>query len=147
MMGVRWSDIYQLNSEQLLTKGKMAEQFAAQHLNFFESGSLNSGLYYWLSEKRKGAAEIDFIITYNSRIFPVEIKSGKTGKMKSLWQYIAKKNTDRAIRMDLGYRRNYLSKISHKVIVNGDKIEAECQLLAIPLFSIEYLADYLENWS
>lgn len=147
MMGIRWSDIYQLDSKQLLIKGEMAEQFAAQHLNFFEPESLDPGLYYWLSEKRKGAAEIDFIIAYNSRILPIEIKSGKTGKMKSLWQYIAKKNADRAIRMDLSYRRNYLSDVSHKVIIKGNKIEAKCQLLAIPLFSIEYLADYLENWN
>ena len=145
MMGVRWSDIYQLNPEQLLTKGRMAEQFIAQHLNFFEPQNPNSGLYYWLSEKRKGAAEIDFIIAYNSQIFPIEVKSGKTGKMKSLWQYIAKKNAKKAIRMDLSYRKNYLSEVSHKVLINGDMIDAKCHLLAIPLFCVEFLENFLEN--
>jgi predicted AAA+ superfamily ATPase len=33
-MGVQWSDLYQLHEEDLLTKGKMAEQFIAQHLLF-----------------------------------------------------------------------------------------------------------------
>jgi len=145
MMGVGWSDIFQLNSEELLIKGKMAEQFIAQHLKLLNPQYPNSGLYYWLSEKRKGAAEVDFVIAFKSRILPVEIKSGKTGKMKSLWQYIAKKNIDYAIRMDLAYRKNYLSKVSHKVYVKGEMVSASSLLLGLPLFCIEYLPKYLED--
>jgi len=145
MMGVRWSDLFQLNPEELLIKGKMAEQFIAQHLKFLNPQNPNAGLYYWLSEKRKGAAEVDFVIAFNSRILPVEIKSGKTGKMKSLWQYIAKKSADYVVRMDLAFRKNYLSRVSHKVYVKGEMVNASSLLIALPLFCIEYLPEYLED--
>ncbi|MDA3941101.1 MAG: DUF4143 domain-containing protein [Spirochaetia bacterium] len=145
MMGIRWSDIFQLNPEDLIIKGKMAEQFIAQHLKYLTPQSPNSGLYYWLSEKRKGAAEVDFIIAFNNRILPVEIKSGKTGKMKSLWQYIAKKNADYSIRMDLAYRKSYTSEVSHKILLKGQMVDAQSVLLALPLFLIEYLSKFLEE--
>jgi predicted AAA+ superfamily ATPase len=145
MMGIRWSDIFQLNPEDLIIKGKMAEQFIAQHLKYLPPQSPNSGLYYWLSEKRKGAAEVDFIIAFNNRILPVEIKSGKTGKMKSLWQYIAKKNADYSIRMDLAYRKSYTSEVSHKILLKGQMVDAQSVLLALPLFLIEYLSKFLEE--
>jgi len=84
-------------------------------------------------------------ISWKSRILPLEIKSGKTGKMKSLWQYIAKKGSDTAVRMDLAYRKNYVSEISHKVLVKGEMVEAKTRLLALPLFCIEYLPSCLEE--
>lgn len=57
MHDTRWADIFSLSSEKLLTKGVMAEQFIAQHLKFINSKNPAPELYYWLYNKRKGAAE------------------------------------------------------------------------------------------
>ena len=65
-----------------------AEQFIAQHLTFINAKTPEPELFYWLHKKRKGAAEIDFIYSHGGEIFPIEVKAGKTGKIKSLWKYI-----------------------------------------------------------
>ena len=39
-------------------------------------------LHFWIREK--GAAETDFLYPFKDMILPIEVKSGKTGKLKSL---------------------------------------------------------------
>jgi predicted AAA+ superfamily ATPase len=38
-------------------------------------------LYFWTREKEKSQAEIDFVIQRNDKIIPLEVKSGKSGKI------------------------------------------------------------------
>ncbi len=61
-------------------KGSLTENYVAQELHdkYFD------GLYYWTSE---GIAEVDFIVSEDNRIFPLEVKSGMTKKKKSLLVY------------------------------------------------------------
>jgi len=88
----------------------MAEQFIAQHLKFINPKNPSPELYYWLYNKRKGAAEIDFIYSHGGEIFPIEVKAGKTGKIKSLWKYIEVKSPKYIMKFDLMERRNRVSK-------------------------------------
>ncbi|MGV8137737.1 MAG: ATP-binding protein [Mangrovibacterium sp.] len=60
--------------------GKMAEQFVGQELR----ASGNENLYYWVREKRGSSAETDYLIEKEAEVIPVEVKSGKSGKLKSL---------------------------------------------------------------
>jgi len=60
--------------------GKLAEQFTGQELR----ASGNDSLYYWLRDKRGSSAETDYIIEKDGKIIPIEVKSGKSGKLKSL---------------------------------------------------------------
>jgi predicted AAA+ superfamily ATPase len=60
--------------------GKLAEQFTGQELR----ASANDNLYYWLREKRGSSAETDYLIEKDGKIVPIEVKSGKSGKLKSL---------------------------------------------------------------
>ncbi len=60
--------------------GKMAEQFVGQELR----ASGNGDLYYWVREKRGSCAETDYLIEKEGEVFPIEVKSGKSGKLKSL---------------------------------------------------------------
>ena len=126
-------DIMRLNENSLLTKGKIAEQFVAQHLAFLRQGVEEPSLYYWLRDKRKNKAEIDFIISYASHIFPIEVKSGASGSMRSLWLFLQEKKMDYGIRFDLLYRDNYLSKYSDK----------KASILNLPLYLVERVEDFL----
>ena len=58
----------------------MAEQFVGQE--FVAAGQ--EELYYWSREAKSSSAEVDFLISINGRIHPVEIKSGASGRLKSL---------------------------------------------------------------
>jgi predicted AAA+ superfamily ATPase len=47
-------------------------------------------LYYWAREAKNSNAELDYIFEKKGMIIPVEVKSGKKGKYKSLKMYIDK---------------------------------------------------------
>jgi len=61
-------------------RGQLAEQFVAQELLFTQRGEL----YYWSREARNSQAEVDFLVVQEGRIHPVEVKSGKSGQLRSL---------------------------------------------------------------
>ena len=145
LLETRWVDIYKLSSEKLLTKGNMAEQFIAQHLKYLSPKTPLSELYYWLFNKKKGAAEIDFIVSNGGNIYPIEVKAGKTGKIKSLWKYIEEKQSKFIIKFDLMERRERLSQVVHKLPANSQKGELSSNLIGLPLFEIENLNLYLDS--
>ncbi len=65
-------------------EGALAEQFIGQEL--IASQTTNSPeLYYWTRQQQGGEAEIDFLIE-NNPIIPVEVKSDKAGRLRSMHQ-------------------------------------------------------------
>lgn len=64
-------------------KGAVAEQFVGQEL-LAAGGSENFKLYYWSRQKKSSTAEVDFVFVRNGKIYPVEVKSGSSGRMKSM---------------------------------------------------------------
>ncbi len=72
----------ELREENLLAmyRGKLAEQFVAQEI----LAKTNSELYYWSREARSSNAEVDYLVVRKGSIYPVEVKSGAGGSMKSL---------------------------------------------------------------
>lgn len=60
--------------------GKMAEQFIGQELRC----ATDRELYYWSREARGSSAETDYLIEKEDEIIPIEVKSGKSGSLKSL---------------------------------------------------------------
>lgn len=142
---IRWADIFSLPSEKLLTRGRMAEQFIAQHLKYINFKIPAPELYYWLNNKRKGAAEVDFIYSYGGNIIPVEVKAGSTGKIKSLWVYIENKKPDYVVKLDLMERRARISEISHMATSAVKPNMLKSRMLGLPLFEVEKLNQYLEE--
>ena len=67
--------------------GRMAEQITAQELisnvlpPFVE-------LNFWIREKSQSQAEVDFILPFHDLLIPIEVKSGKSGKLRSLHSFI-----------------------------------------------------------
>jgi predicted AAA+ superfamily ATPase len=68
-------------------KGAIAEQFVGQEL-LAAGGSENHKLYYWNRSKKSSTAEVDFVFVRNSTIYPVEVKSGAKGRMKSMHLFL-----------------------------------------------------------
>jgi predicted AAA+ superfamily ATPase len=61
-------------------RGALAEQFVGQELLAGDQ----SEIYYWSREAKSSTAEVDFIFEYKGKILPVEVKSGASGKLKSM---------------------------------------------------------------
>ena len=58
-------------------------------------------LYYWENIADGATAEIDYLTTKDMQVVPVEIKSGTTGKMKSLRLFMRNKHLIYAKRCSL----------------------------------------------
>jgi predicted AAA+ superfamily ATPase len=72
----------ELQQDSLLAmyRGKLAEQFVAQELLAWHS----SDLFYWAREARGSNAEVDYLVVREGKIYPVEVKSGAGGSLRSL---------------------------------------------------------------
>ena len=72
----------EISQENLLSiyRGKLAEQFVAQELLAWHSREL----FYWVRNAKNSNAEVDYLTVRNGKIYPVEVKSGPGGKLKSL---------------------------------------------------------------
>lgn len=78
----------------------LAEQMVTQALRARGPRSGDpTNLYYWQREGGR-PGEIDHLIQHQTRVIPVELKSGAAGAMKSLHQFVVDKGLDLAVRID-----------------------------------------------
>ncbi len=68
--------------------GALAEQFVGQQI---VSGSTQyPKVYFWNRDKKGSQAELDYLISVEGELVPVEVKSGSAGKLKSLHLFLDK---------------------------------------------------------
>jgi len=95
---------------------------------------------FWVREKNQSSAEVDLVIPYKNLVVPVEIKSGKTGKLKSLHQFIDACDHPYAVRMYSGQM---------KVERHSTQKGTPFLLLNLPYFLgtklTEYISHFVEN--
>lgn len=95
------SDMLVLDDLSTAYKGAIIPHLITQELL-----SLNSLSYkkpnFWVREKTQSSSEVDLVVHYKDKIIPIEIKSGKEGKLKSLHQFVERTNHPYAIRMYSG---------------------------------------------
>lgn len=68
-------------------KGRLMEQIVGQQILARSQDRLPE-LYYWSRDKDEGSAEVDFAFQYQGRIIALEVKSGNSQQMKSLFSLI-----------------------------------------------------------
>ncbi len=135
--GLDLKNIKALNNDELINKGQIAEQFIGQHLIMSDDMTKSFDLNYWLRENQKGNAEVDFVIAFDGKIIPIEVKAGKSGTLKSLQQFMCLKNKKLALRFDLN--KYSTQEITSKIrVVNEDKA-VNFNLISYPLYAISAL--------
>lgn len=137
--------LFKLNGTELITKGMIVEQFIAQHLIYLNNYNDDTKMYYWLNDKKGTNAEIDFIQEFRGKIIPIEVKSGKVGKMKSLFQFIARKKIKIAVKIDLLHCEQWNKKIKTKVRIQNETVPIDFELVTIPAFFITKLHHFLSS--
>ena len=88
-------DIMKLNA------GALAEQVVAQELLTYQDIFSAPELFFWASDRKNAQAEIDYVLTIDGRIVPLEVKSGATGHLKSLHLFLAEKNIKLGIKVSI----------------------------------------------
>jgi predicted AAA+ superfamily ATPase len=82
------------------TRARIREQMTIQQLRLFGSpeGDLRE-LFYWQREGGR-PGEIDHLVQLRGQVIPIELKSGASGSMKSLHQFMYDKRHALAVRID-----------------------------------------------
>ena len=101
LLALELSDILLNDDISLINKGAIAEQFAGLELIKSSSFYVQDNLYFWSREKPQSNAEIDYVIHKNGKIIPIEVKSGTTGKMQSMYIFLNEKKSEYGIRISL----------------------------------------------
>jgi len=101
LLGLQLSDILLNDDFDTVNKGGIAEMFVGLELLKSSSFYQQMQLFYWQREERNAHAEVDFVVQQAMNIVPIEVKSGKQGKMQSLHLFMKEKNLKIGIRTSL----------------------------------------------
>ena len=129
--GLSMTDIHNASDIMLINSGAVCEQFIGQHLLYAKKFYENPQLYCWMRQKRNTSAEVDFLVQAGINIVPVEVKAGKTGRLKSLHVFITEKKRDFAIR----FNADIPSVLDMQTSVAG-KATHNFRLLSLPLYLV-----------
>jgi predicted AAA+ superfamily ATPase len=130
-----------LHSEPLerLLSGRLAEMFVGQQLLAGVAGvagvagdeAAGEPLYFWVSESATGNAETDYLVAGPGFPVPVEVKSGASGALKSLHQFLWRADLELGLRLHTGG----LADERHTVQMPDGALDY--RLLSLPLYLAE----------
>lgn len=90
---------------------------------------------FWVRESSSANAELDIVLSYKGMLIPVEIKSGKQGRLRSMHQFIERTQAPFAIRF-------YAGDFSIESAVTPSGVPY--QLMNIPYYLVTKLGDYID---
>lgn len=132
LIGLKYTDLKNLSQD---FDGALAEQFVAQELVSNSDFYKDEKLYYWLRENKSSNAEIDFLYQKENSIYPIEVKAGKTGSMKSLHVFMAEKKKETAIRFNVDLPK-ITNEFKVKVSINKTVNEIKYKFVSFPLYFV-----------
>jgi hypothetical protein len=115
-------------------QGKIAKHIVGQELLAARFNVLNN-LHFWVREKSNTAAEVDFVIPYDGLIIPVEVKSGASGRLRSLHLFMDAAPHNLAVRL-----YNGPVKVDHVSTLEGK----EYLLINLPYYLSAHIEKYLD---
>lgn len=114
-------------------RGHIAEQVVAQELLALDD-RVSARHSFWA--RPNNGAEVDFVITHNSRIYPIEVKSGANAHLRSLQVFIDNSDVDIAIRV---WSKPF--SIDMVVTPNGKKF----RLVNLPFYLISRIENIIDS--
>ena len=108
-------DFLQINA------GAVAEQFVGQELSAYADPYQPHRLFFWVRDKKNSSAEVDYVTAIDSQRLPIEVKAGKTGKLRSLRLFLEEKQIPFGVRF------------------SQEPLSFYAQILSVPLYMVEQL--------
>jgi len=84
LCGISRSEEFLKTDLLAIYRGALAEQFVGQEF----AVNQQNNLYYWERQAKNSTAEVDYVIQKNNKWFPIEVKSGSSGSLRSLHLYL-----------------------------------------------------------
>lgn len=128
------ADLLALEDLGALFRGRLAEHLVGQELLAADPRS-DRPPTFWVREKPGSTAEVDYVIVHDGRVVPVEVKTGKTGTLRSLHALMDRVDHDMAVRLHDGPVELHEART-----VTGKRF----RLLNLPLFLAGRLSAYLD---
>lgn len=140
-LGLRLDQINSLDDLNMVNRGALAEQIVAQLLRASTPEFLEPASFCWIREEKSASAEIDYIIQHKNNVIPIEVKSGKTGSMKSLHIFMQQKNYQKAVRIYAGF-----PGVTDVSVTTQHKEKASYELLSLPFYLVSQLTRLLDTF-
>ncbi len=116
-----------------LYRGRLAEHVVGQEM-IAANLRTNAKPRFWVRQKPGATAEVDYLHQYRDRLVPVEVKSGRSGALRSLHQFMHRADHDLAVRLWEGDIDLHAAKTPE-----GRRF----RLLNLPFFLVHQLDAYL----
>ncbi|EKD77840.1 MAG: hypothetical protein ACD_42C00161G0004, partial [uncultured bacterium] len=128
------SHFFNVSDLNNLYRGRLIENMVGQILLATQPQS--NPLTFWVRENAQSNAEVDFVIPFKQHLIPIEIKSGKTGTLRSLHSFMDASNHDTAIRL-------YANTLQIDTIktIKGKSF----RLLSLPYYLASEIQRYLDS--
>jgi uncharacterized protein len=114
-----------LDAQSHLMVGPFAEQLVGQELLAAADPFLETKLFFWTRDS--GSAEVDYLYAHKGTVFPIEVKAGKGGKLKSLHLFIKEKSAPFGIK------------------ISQDPLSWNHQLLTVPFYLTAHLPRLIDQ--
>ncbi len=124
-----------LNDLHDSSRGKLVQQVVMQEMKSIQYLP-SQRLHFWVREEHGTSSEVDIVFPYKSYLIPIEIKSGASGSLRSLHEFMDRCNHIYALRF---YGGNI--SIDNLKTRKGKSYK----LLNLPYFLAAWTAQYL-NW-
>lgn len=140
----RFNQIELIELDNLVTasEGILAEQFVGQELLNQNRSWEDPQLFYWSREEKSSNAEIDFLFQHKNQIYPIEVKAGKTGTLKSMHVYLYEKKLETGIRFNMDIPS--IGTFKTGIPIPNPKAELSWTLLSLPLYMVSELKRILD---
>ncbi len=118
----------------IINNGGIAEQLAGQLLRTVSEPYIEPSLYHWRRNEEGSNAEVDYVIQHGTRVIPIEIKAGATGKLKSLHLFMGLKEYDLAVRINSDY-----PTIANINVKDHARKQIQYKLISLPFYLLGQL--------
>jgi predicted AAA+ superfamily ATPase len=87
-LGLDLKDWFLNPDTAFVNQGSIVETFVGQEMLVYSYPFQKKPLYYWHREARGSNAEIDYVTHLQGKIIPIEVKSGTSGSLKGLKEFL-----------------------------------------------------------
>jgi predicted AAA+ superfamily ATPase len=126
--------LYLSRDMNAIFQGQVARQVAGQELI---SSDPKGPLHFWVRDKVQSTAEVDFLVSHENMVIPVEVKSGEPGRLRSLHQFMDAAPHPYAVRLHAGPLH-----IRQTETIRGKRYF----LLSLPYFLAERINEHLRGF-
>jgi len=127
-------EIFISQKPEAVAYGRLIEHIAGQMI-YSSFSNPSASINFWAREKKQSNAEVDYIYQYRDKIIPIEVKSGPSGRLRSLHQFVDMTDHNYAVRLG-----DSPVSIENAVTVKGKQYK----LLNMPWYLAEEIENYLK---